>query len=1177
MKYRLILSALLAWLPLGLHSEPFTYESAAELSTALDASGDGRADLVVVDKATGVRQLAIQQADGSFAWAEPRATGLDGVTALTAGRFKRGSWADGIAVAAPGWNRVHVVPNPSEAGVYFNAVAPGIGPNLVVALDMGGGTGLDDLAIATCWEDPPSDSRLYASAWNGITANNLYDLVEGQSGPLTHGNRAWLSNTSSLLVGMMRPTGATSEFLTRIPGTSGYDLGPAVTGLPPGATWVWGVFDASGYSQFLFYAPGASSLQVRPVEELTPGVLSFGSGAAFDLGEPIQQVCVLPQSVGALLLVVFGDGATAGLYDFDGHNLPVLRQALTAPLGNLFTVAGALGDGDLLLLHGPAGGGGTSTGWERWGLDGLQHTLAGSGSLPAFTPAAGRANVFVYRNDPARDPDPDLMMMAQVGDWSVEVQQRLYPAVITFQNFVDSVTGLGDLATMDFSFAHAPFYLQDYYDAESVIVVNQSSASASVACLSPALGRLVGEVAFNPPPGAYPPGAAGGLTVRLTATPDAPVHFRTDPSLPWTLYSAASPPSLTSNTTLWAYADSPTGFSYYDHDDNAWHYAVVGMYTPIRTATYRIAAPPALEPAPQTDANGDGLGDAWAAAFGLSDPLADPDGDGANNRAEFASSSDPFDPASLPPAVVTHTVTFRPGEHGRLAGDTPTVTETVNHGAPPPLAPTVTPEMNWVFSAWSPTLPTTITADVETTAQYAHPPQHQADQNRDWIIQLDPELTRLIQFYNSAGYHPEAGTEDGYAPGAGDETGLAHQADQNHDWIIQLWPELTRLIQFYNRGGYHPEAGTEDGYAPNLVAGKGASAAGILTSAREVGASTDAAGRTLDVSVTLTHSAPAALTSLMVQETLPAGWTFLGVVNRPAPQIAPAVGTTGFLGFAWIKAPTIWPVKLTYRVSVPAGSPGVKSLRGMASFRADRGEIAVETSASPVAAPVAAGRGWFDLSGAYSTAVAGNPLTLEVVHDTAGKLTGMATLQVNTDSRRVPVTMSVKGLAKGSSGALVARLVLQGHDDARAIRVALTLDLDLDAAARQLVGRARGRIALGPVVTPVSQTVTLDLPGPMDGTWTLGLELAPFGATAVGSATLTLSNGVAHHLAVTGKARGATTTLTLSGLPMNPAAKDIRIMATIEAAKTPLPPLFFLSGRGYGQRVGRLGVGDAGQ
>jgi hypothetical protein len=33
------------------------------------------------------------------------------------------------------------------------------------------------------------------------------------------------------------------------------------------------------------------------------------------------------------------------------------------------------------------------------------------------------------------------------------------------------------------------------------------------------------------------------------------------------------------------------------------------------------------------------------------------------------------------------------------------------------------------------------------------------------VIQLSPELTRLIQFFNSRGYHCQAGTEDGYAPG----------------------------------------------------------------------------------------------------------------------------------------------------------------------------------------------------------------------------------------------------------------------------------------------------------------------------------------------------------------------------------------------------------------------------
>ena len=96
---------------------------------------------------------------------------------------------------------------------------------------------------------------------------------------------------------------------------------------------------------------------------------------------------------------------------------------------------------------------------------------------------------------------------------------------------------------------------------------------------------------------------------------------------------------------------------------------------------------------------------------------------------------------------------------------------------------------------------------------------HQADQNGDWIIQLSPELTRLIQFYNRGGYHCQPDTEDGYAPGPpgidpADTAGRPHQADQNADWIIQLSPELTRLIQFYNSGTYHCEGGTEDGYAP---------------------------------------------------------------------------------------------------------------------------------------------------------------------------------------------------------------------------------------------------------------------------------------------------------------------------------------------------------------------------
>ncbi len=91
---------------------------------------------------------------------------------------------------------------------------------------------------------------------------------------------------------------------------------------------------------------------------------------------------------------------------------------------------------------------------------------------------------------------------------------------------------------------------------------------------------------------------------------------------------------------------------------------------------------------------------------------------------------------------------------------------------------------------------------------------HSADQNGDWKIDLG-ELLRVIQFFNSGGYHCEGGTEDGYAPGAeGDKTCLPHASDYNEqDWVINLL-ELLRIIQFFNIGSYYPCLQGEDGYCP---------------------------------------------------------------------------------------------------------------------------------------------------------------------------------------------------------------------------------------------------------------------------------------------------------------------------------------------------------------------------
>lgn len=95
---------------------------------------------------------------------------------------------------------------------------------------------------------------------------------------------------------------------------------------------------------------------------------------------------------------------------------------------------------------------------------------------------------------------------------------------------------------------------------------------------------------------------------------------------------------------------------------------------------------------------------------------------------------------------------------------------------------------------------------------------HTADQNGDNQIGLS-ELLRVIQFYNSGGYHCDAAGEDGYAPGPGDQTCAPHDSDyQPRDWRIGL-SELLRIIQFYNSGGYHycPEEGSEDGFCPGVT------------------------------------------------------------------------------------------------------------------------------------------------------------------------------------------------------------------------------------------------------------------------------------------------------------------------------------------------------------------------
>ncbi|HPO16339.1 MAG TPA: trypsin-like peptidase domain-containing protein [Candidatus Hydrogenedentes bacterium] len=90
---------------------------------------------------------------------------------------------------------------------------------------------------------------------------------------------------------------------------------------------------------------------------------------------------------------------------------------------------------------------------------------------------------------------------------------------------------------------------------------------------------------------------------------------------------------------------------------------------------------------------------------------------------------------------------------------------------------------------------------------------HTADTDGDWVISLS-EMLRIIQLYNSNGFHCSPGTEDGYAVDTGSTGCLPHNSDYiEQDWHISL-SELLRIIQFFTIRAYHRDLLGEDTFAP---------------------------------------------------------------------------------------------------------------------------------------------------------------------------------------------------------------------------------------------------------------------------------------------------------------------------------------------------------------------------
>ncbi len=358
------------------------YETPHEFFGSGDFDGDGRTDLVIVDKESGKFRLGYQLKPGAFEWVDCRLSGTKDISGFSIGRLLTTN-LDAFAFTSPDANQITLVGASSSTAPSRPVTVPfaaALGPNTVVAVDIGdaGKTRLNDLYIGSIYNSPePSQATLLRN--DGAAFPKIGEAP--LPGPATRGNRLSLKPGQAEVLCVLI-TGEKGDTLRLENLSSGKPVAiAAATGLPAGSQYAAVNFRGAPLREFIFYKPGESNLTVRPLEEPSPGQFQFGKGNAFDLGQAVRRVIALNEAAGRMLLVIFGEGQKAGVFNFDGQKAPVLTQTILAT-NESFTCAASLPGGFMVFTESPNDK--FSTHYQWYKLSGPAYAFSAFGGLASL-------------------------------------------------------------------------------------------------------------------------------------------------------------------------------------------------------------------------------------------------------------------------------------------------------------------------------------------------------------------------------------------------------------------------------------------------------------------------------------------------------------------------------------------------------------------------------------------------------------------------------------------------------------------------------------------------------------------------------------------------------------------------------------------------------------------------